>query len=49
MYLDLIIHNRTSVRPLTWSPIIFSPNWEDMDLMGRLFDGRGTGCEIVPR
>jgi len=40
----------TSVRPLTWAPTMsFSPNWKDMDLMGELLSGRGTGCEIVPR
>ena len=31
---------RTSVRPLTRYPTTsFSPNWKDMDLMGRLFNG----------
>jgi len=40
----------TSLRSLKWSPIAsFSSSWKDMVLMGGLFDGRGTGCEIVPR
>ena len=27
----------------------FSPNWKDVDLMGRLFDGQRTGCKIESR
>ena len=38
------------VRPLTQSPITsFSLSWKDVDLMGGLFNGWGTDCEIVFR
>jgi len=40
----------TLVRPLMpLSIICFSPNWEDINLMGRLFNRWGTGCRIIPR
>ena len=31
---------------IAWSPETSSPNWKDMDLVGRLFSGQVISCEI---